>query len=72
MYSCAVDIIQTEKKGAVLVKSAMELKNFSKGEESLLEQQIKAIADTGAKVIVAGVILGGMDLYYMIKFVLMR
>lgn len=47
LYSCAVDIMQTETKGTVLLKSAAELVNFSRGEESLLENQIKAIADTG-------------------------
>lgn len=71
LYSCPVDIIQTETKGTVLIKSAEELKNFSKGEENLLETQIKAIADTGAKVIVAGGKFGDMALHYMNKYGLM-
>ncbi|XP_062562098.1 T-complex protein 1 subunit theta [Armigeres subalbatus] len=71
MFSCPVDIIQTETKGTVLIKSADELKNFSQGEENLLESQIKAIADTGAKVIVAGGKFGDMALHYMNKYNLM-
>lgn len=68
LYSCAVDIMQTETKGTVLIKSADELMKFSRGEESLLETQIKAIADTGAKVIVAGAKFGDMALHYLNKY----
>lgn len=71
LYSCAVDIMQTETKGTVLIKTADELKNFSQGEESLLESQLKAIADAGAKVIVAGAKFGDMALHYMNKYGLM-
>lgn len=71
IYSCAVDIMQTETKGTVLIKTADELMNFSRGEENLLELQIKAIADTGAKVVVAGAKFGDMALHYLNKYGLM-
>lgn len=71
VYSCPVDILQTETKGTVLIKSANELKDFSRGEESLLEQQIKAIADTGATVVVAGAKFGDLALHYCNKYGLM-
>lgn len=71
LYSCPVDITQTETKGTVLIKTAEELKNFSKGEESLLEEQIKAIADSGARVVVAGGKFGDMTLHFMNKYNLM-
>ncbi|XP_018577469.1 T-complex protein 1 subunit theta [Anoplophora glabripennis] len=71
IYGCAVDIMQTETKGTVLIKTADELMNFSRGEENLLELQIKAIADTGAKVIVAGAKFGDMALHYINKYGLM-
>lgn len=71
LYSCPLDITQTETKGTVLIKTAEELKNFSKGEESLLEEQIKAIADTGANVIVAGGKFGDMVLHFLNKYGLM-
>ncbi|XP_003705377.1 chaperonin containing TCP1 subunit 8 [Megachile rotundata] len=71
VYTCAVDIMQTETKGTVLIKTADELMNFSRGEESLLETQIKAIADSGATVIVSGGKFGDMALHYMNKYNLM-
>lgn len=46
----AVDWLQTETKGTVLIKSAAELKDFSKGEENLLEAQVKTIKATGVNV----------------------
>ncbi|CAG9856482.1 unnamed protein product [Phyllotreta striolata] len=71
VYSCAVDIMQTETKGTVLIKTADELMNFSRGEENLLELQIKAIADSGAKVIVAGAKFGDMAMHYLHKYGIM-
>lgn len=71
VYTCAVDITQTETKGTVLIKSADELLKFSRGEESLLENQIKAIADSGAEVVVSGGKFGNMALHYMNKYNLM-
>lgn len=71
IYSCPVDILQTETKGTVLIKTANELKNFSRGEETLLEDQIKAIADSGAKVVVAGAKFGDLALHFCNKYNLM-
>lgn len=71
IYTCAVDVIQTETKGTVLIKTADELLKFSRGEESLLENQIKAIADSGAEVVVSGGKFGSMALHYMNKYNLM-
>lgn len=71
VYTCAVDITQTETKGTVLIKTADELLKFSRGEESLLENQIKAIADSGAEVVVSGGKFGNMALHYMNKYNLM-
>ncbi|KAL7021829.1 hypothetical protein ACKWTF_012045 [Chironomus riparius] len=71
LYTCPVDVTQTETKGTVLIKTAEELKNFSKGEENLLEEQIKAIAETGTKVIVAGGKFGDMALHFINKYNMM-
>jgi T-complex protein 1 subunit theta len=68
VYSCPIDINQTETKGTVLIKTADELLNFSRGEESLLEKQIKEIADAGVKVIVAGAKFGDMALHFLNKY----
>lgn len=71
IYTCPVDITPTETKGTVLIKSADELLNFSRGEESMLETQIKAIADAGAGVIVSGGKFGDMALHFIDKYGLM-
>lgn len=71
LFSCPVDITQTETKGTVLIKTAEELTSFSQGEENMLELQIKAIADSGANVVVAGGKFGDMALHFMNKYGLM-
>lgn len=71
IFSCPVDITQTETKGTVLIKSADELMNFSRGEEQLLEDQIKGIAAAGTNVIVAGAKFGDMALHYVNKYNMM-
>jgi len=71
VYTCPLDIMQTETKGTVLIKTAEELMNYSEGEESVIEQQIKAISDTGVKVIVSGGKVGDMTLHFCNKYNLM-
>lgn len=45
--------------------------NFSKGEEDLMEVQVKTIADSGANVIVTGGKVADMALHYANKYKLM-
>lgn len=71
VFTCPFDSMQTETKGTVLIKSAQELQDFSKGEEGLLEEQVKAIADTGCKVMVTGGKVGELALHYLNKYNLM-
>ncbi|EDV24579.1 uncharacterized protein TRIADDRAFT_25783 [Trichoplax adhaerens] len=71
VYSCPVDISQTETKGTVLLKSADELLEFSKGEETILEAQIQAIANTGCNIVVSGGKVGEMALHFLNKFKIM-
>jgi len=71
VLTCAVDISTTETKGTVLLKSAEELLNFSQGEESFLEQQIKAFSDAGVKVLVSGGKFGEMALHFCNKYKIM-
>ena len=63
--------MQTETKGTVLIKTAQELSDFSRGEEQLLESQIKALAESGATVVVSGGKIGDMALHYLNKYNLM-
>merc|ERR1711981_39609 len=71
VYTCPIDTNQTETKGTVLIKTAAELTDFSRGEECQLEAQIKAIADTGVKVVVSGGKIGDLALHYLNKYGLM-
>ena len=71
IYTCPIDALQTETKGTVLIKTAEELTNFSRGEETQLENQIKAIADSGVDVVVAGGKFGDMALHYINKYNMM-
>ena len=48
MFNCPLDNLQTETKGTVLLKSAEELKDFTKGEENMLKNSIEAIQKSGA------------------------
>ena len=68
LYSCPIDIATTETKGTVLIKTAEELKSFSRGEEELLEKQIKSIVDCGVKVVVCGGKVGDMALHFLNKY----
>ncbi|NXS47694.1 TCPQ protein, partial [Balaeniceps rex] len=71
VYSCPFDGMITETKGTVLIKNAEELMNFSKGEENLMDLQVKAIADSGANVVVTGGKVADMALHYANKYNLM-
>jgi len=71
VFTCPVDISSTETKGTVLIHSANELKSFSQGEEHLFESQIKAIADSGVNVVIAGGKFGDLAVHYCNKYKIM-
>ncbi|KAG1871879.1 chaperonin Cpn60/TCP-1 family [Suillus subalutaceus] len=68
VFTCALDVAQTETKGTVLLKSADEMLNFTRGEEQQLERIFKEIADSGIKVIIAGSSVGDLALHYLNRF----
>lgn len=65
VFSCPLDISQTETKGTVLIHNADEMLNFSKGEEAQIEKIFQEIADSGAKVVVTGSGIGDMALHFL-------
>ncbi|XP_065223106.1 T-complex protein 1 subunit theta [Planococcus citri] len=71
VFTCPVDIATTETTGTVLIKSADELMKFSRGEENLLEEQIKSLSEAGVDVVVAGGKFGDLALHYMNKYNMM-
>lgn len=66
-----VDTSATETKGTVLIHSAEQLENYAKTEEAKVEELIKAVADSGAKVIVSGGAIGDMALHFCERYKLM-
>jgi len=71
MFNCPLDNLQTETKGTVLLKSAEELKSFTKGEENILRNAVKSIKDSGAQVVVCGGKISDLGLDYANQFGLM-
>ncbi|VAH91840.1 unnamed protein product [Triticum turgidum subsp. durum] len=66
-----VDTSATETKGTVLIHSAEQLENYAKTEEAKVEELIKSVADSGAKVIVSGAAVGDMALHFCERYKLM-
>ncbi|OVA16416.1 Chaperonin Cpn60/TCP-1 [Macleaya cordata] len=66
-----VDTTATETKGTVLIHSAEQLENYAKTEEAKVEELIKSVADSGAKVIVSGAAVGEMALHFCERYKLM-
>lgn len=71
VYGCAIDTSATETKGTVLIRTAAELEGYSAGEEARVEAAIKAIADTGATLLVTGQTIGEMAMHFVEKYGLM-
>jgi len=71
VFAQGVDTSSTETKGTVLIKSAEELEGYSRSEEAKVEEAIKAIADSGAKVVVSGGSFGEMALHFIERHGLM-
>ncbi|KAJ2905589.1 putative T-complex protein 1 [Zalerion maritima] len=68
VFSCPLDISQTETKGTVLLKSAKEMLDFTKGEEEQLEAAIKEIHDVGLRVVIAGSTVGELAMHYFNRY----
>lgn len=68
VFTCGLDISQTETKGTVLLHNAKELSTFTGGEEKQLEKIIKEIADSGVKVVVTQSSVGELALHYLNRF----
>ncbi|QSZ29253.1 hypothetical protein DSL72_003765 [Monilinia vaccinii-corymbosi] len=68
VFSCPIDISQTETKGTVLLHNAKEMLDFTKGEENQLEIAIKELYDSGLRVVVAGSTVGELAMHYLNRF----
>ena len=68
VFSCPIDISQTETKGTVLLKNAKEMLDFTHGEENQLETAVKELYDSGLRVVVAGATVGELAMHYLNRF----
>lgn len=64
-------IVPSVPQGTVLINNAQELMDFSKGEEDLMEANVKAIKEAGTTVVVTGGKVADMALHYANKYKLM-
>lgn len=68
VFTCPIDIANTETKGTVLLHNAQEMLDFSKGEEKQIDAMMKEIADMGVKCVVAGAGVGELALHYLNRY----
>lgn len=71
VFAGGVDTSATETKGTVLIQSAEQLENYAKTEEAKVEELIKALAESGAKVVVSGAAVGEMALHFCERYKIM-
>lgn len=65
VFSCPLNVSRTETKGTVLLTSASQMMDFSKGEEAIVESQIRSIAESGVGVVVTGEAIGDLCLHHL-------
>ncbi|CAK7213175.1 T-complex protein 1 subunit theta [Sporothrix curviconia] len=68
VFSCPIDISQTETKGTVLLHNAKEMVDFTKGEEAQLDAAIKQLHDVGLRVVIAGSTVGELAMHYLNRY----
>ncbi|KAL2164235.1 hypothetical protein VTH06DRAFT_3451 [Thermothelomyces fergusii] len=68
VFTCPIDISQTETKGTVLLHNAKEMLEFTKGEEERLEAVIKELHDVGLRVVIAGSTVGELAMHYLNRY----
>lgn len=68
VYSCPLDLSQTETKGTVLLHNAKEMMDFTKGEEDQLDTAIKELHDAGLRVVIAGSTVGELAMHYLNRY----
>jgi len=65
VYNCPLDTRVSETKDTVLLKNAEELLNYTKTEETHMEEIIKSIVNAGVKCVIVGGNISDMALHYL-------
>mmetsp|Transcript_38344 Transcript_38344/g.90121 ORF Transcript_38344/g.90121 Transcript_38344/m.90121 type:complete len:540 (+) Transcript_38344:133-1752(+) len=68
VYASGLEAQSTETKGTVLLENAEQLLNFTKGEESRMEEFIKTLKDAGIDVVISGGAISEIALHYLNKY----
>merc|ERR1719198_2009064 len=68
IFASGIELQGTETKGTVLIESADQLKNYTKGEEQRMEEFIKGIKDAGVDVVVSGGSVSEIAVHYLNKY----
>jgi T-complex protein 1 subunit theta len=71
VFGCSIEASSSETKGVVVIKSPEELMQYNKGEERLMEETIKGIADAGATVVIAGGSISEIAMHFLEKYRIM-
>jgi len=71
VYAAGIEAQTSETKGTVLLENADQLKNFTKGEESRMEEFIKSIKDAGVDVVISGGAISEIAGHFLNKYQIM-
>ncbi len=71
VFGCSIEASSAETKGVVVIKNAEELMAYNKGEERMMEESIKGVADSGARVVVSGGSISEIALHFIEKYGMM-
>jgi len=71
VYASGIEALATEAKGTVLLESAEQLQNFTKGEELKMEEFIKGIKEAGVDLVISGGAISEIAGHYLNKYKIM-
>lgn len=68
VYASGIEMQGTETKGTVLLESADQLLNYTKGEERRMDEFISSIKEAGVEVVISGGAISEIALHYLNKY----
>jgi T-complex protein 1 subunit theta len=71
VYHVGIETDSGDTKGTVLMTSAEELQNYTKGEEATMEKWIKELADAGVNVAIAASSVSEIAMHFLTKYNIM-
>mmetsp|Transcript_27894 Transcript_27894/g.70574 ORF Transcript_27894/g.70574 Transcript_27894/m.70574 type:complete len:542 (-) Transcript_27894:107-1732(-) len=71
VYAAGIESQSTETKGTVLLESAEQLQNYTKGEEQRMDEFIKSIKDAGVDVVISGGSISEIAGHFLNKYKIM-